>query len=100
MPRYSGTSDLTLAQVGAIIIATDVHNDYNRDVAEAVNCSESAVRSVRKRVHEEADKENIPSIQAANTKQPRSGRLPKLDYRDRRRLIRHATKNKANRRKP
>lgn len=48
-------------------------------------------------MHEEADKENIYSLIAANFKHPRTGRPLKLDVRDRRRLIRYATKNKANR---
>ena len=99
MPRYSGISDLTPAQVGAIIIAIDVHNNYNRDVAEVVNCLKSAVKSVRKRVYEEADKKNIFSIQAVNTKQSRNDRSFKLNYKNRKRLIKHTTKNKANRRK-
>ena len=100
MPRYSGTTDLTPAQAGAIIIATDNYGVPNTKAAEQVGCSESAVRALKKRVYEEADKENISPLQAANTKQPRSGRPSKLDVRQRRRLVRHAIKNKANRRKP
>ena len=99
MPRKSEDSDLTPAQADAIISAVDNHNAYYSDVVRIVNCSQSTIESLVKRVHEKADKKNISSLQVVNAKQPRSDRPLKLDYRDRRRLIKHAIKNKANRRK-
>ena len=98
--KRSGDHDITPAQAGAVLMATQNHNARNTDVAKDVGCSEGAVRGVKKRVLEKADKENIAPLQAANAKQPRGLRPPKLNVRERRCLIRHAIKNKANRRKP
>ena len=97
MPR---NKEFNAAQQGAIIMGTNVYNEPYSEVARKLETSRQTMRQVHERVHEEANKENIPPLTAATTKQPRNERPPKLDVRDRRRLIRHAIKNKANRRKP
>lgn len=97
MPR---NKEFNAAQQGAIIMSTDVYNELYFEVARKLGTSRQAVRQMHERVHEEADKENIHPLTACTIKQPRSERSLKLDVRDRRRLIRHAIKNRANRRKP
>lgn len=99
MPRSKGATAIDPAKQGAILIATDKYDRPYTEVAKELNLSANAVRFARKRVHEEADKENISPLEAANRKRSRSGRPLKLDYRDRRRLVRHATKNKRQRQK-
>ena len=100
MPRTKGSREIDAATKGAIIIATDIYDKPHTEVARDLNVSNSSIQAVRKRVHDDANKENVPPIQAANNRHSRSGRPVKIDVRDRRRLVRHATKNKANRRKP
>ena len=100
MPRTKGATAIDPAKQGAILIAIDKYDRPYTEVAQELGLTPEAISAARKRVHAQADKENIPSLAAANTKQPRIERPHKLDVRDRRRLVRHATKNKANRRKP
>ena len=100
MPRTKGATAIDPATQGAILIAIDEYDKPYSDVARTLGTSRQVVKQMRDRVHAEADKENIPPLQVVNTQRPRSGRPLRLDVRDRRRLVRHATKNKANRRKP
>ena len=99
MPRSKGATAIDAAKQGAILIACDKYDKSYVEVGAELGLTGEAVSQARKRVYAEADKENIPPFEAANNKRPRTGRSPKLDVRDRRRLVRHATKNKRNRQK-
>lgn len=100
MPRRSGDVELDPVKKGVLLDATLNHNVPNRQAAKLIGKSEGTVRNVLKRAHE-AEKENIdPLTTEALQPRPRSGRPFALDERDERQLIRHATKNKLQRRKP
>ena len=82
---------------GAILADVELHHASNRQAAKTYGCDEKTVRDVRSRAHEAADKENINIFEAAMHNKPRPGGPQIIDVRDRRRLVRHAIKNKANR---
>ena len=100
MPRISGSKAFDSATQGTIIYATDYQDRPFQEVGNQLGTSRQAVKQIQKRVHGKADKKNIHLLTAANFQRPRFKRPSKLDVRDRRRLIRYATKNKINRRKP
>ena len=99
MSRTKGALAIDSAIQGAILIATDVYDKPYTEVAKTLGKDPSTIRKLRKRVHDEVDKENILFLEVVNKKRPRSERSLKLNVRQRRRFVRHAIKNKANRRK-
>ena len=103
MPRSKGASELNASKAGAIVALKQNTNLSNVEVASRVGCHEKTVRNALSRI-QKADKENIPPLDTANSlyKQHshRSGRPPKISERQARHLIRCATKNRAQRRKP
>lgn len=99
MGRTAGNSNLTEAKKGALIALKQTNNTPNRQLAAQYDCDEKSVRNVLKRVGE-AEKENIDPFSSEVLQQrPRSGRPPVISIRTQRQLIRHATKNKFQRRK-
>ena len=99
MDRSKGATAIDSAKQGAIVIATDKYDRSYSEVARKLDLTTARVSQARKRVHEKVEKKNISFLEVANHKRPRSGRSLKLDVRDRRRLVRHAIKNKRNRQK-
>lgn len=100
MGRNSGDKDLSDLKKGGILALRQYSNLSNRKIAKLQNCDEKSVRNAR-RVASQAEKENRdPMNPLIHKKKPRPGRPHILNNRDARRMIRHATKNKANRRKP
>ena len=93
--KNSGTHDITAAQQGAILQKVLNTNNSFSEVAQHHRVAKSTVYGIKKRVFEEADKENIVSIKAANIKQPQGVRPPAVSVCDRLHLIRAATKDKA-----
>ena len=92
-----GKKELLPSVKGAILGEVDVHHASNRQAAKTFGCDENTGRDIRNSAHEAADKENIDIFEAAMHNKPRPGRPQVIDVRDRRRLVRHAIKNKANR---
>ena len=87
-------------QKGGVLAVKTNTNLSNRQIAKKQDCDEKSVRNVQ-RVASQAEKENRnPMDPLIHKKKPRSGRPRLLNDRDARRMIRYATKNKANRRKP
>lgn len=100
MGRNQGSHDLTDLQKGGVLALRANINLSNRRIAESQKCDEKSVRNVR-RAASQAEKENRdPMDPLVHKKKPRTGRPRILNDRDARRIIRYATKNKANRRKP
>ena len=100
MPRNKGNIDLSAPKKGALMALSNLNNVSNRQVADVFHCDEKTVRNVKKRVSE-AEKENIdPFSLEAHQRRPQSGRPLVINDRLLRRLVRHATKNRFNRRKP
>ncbi len=99
MPRKSGDIELDPVKRGILLDATLFSNISNRQAAKRIGVDEGTVRNVRKRA-EEAEKENLdPFTSKALQPRQRSGRPYAIDRRIERQLIRHATKNKVQRRK-
>ncbi len=100
MGRIKGKKDLGGPKKGALIALSELDNVSNRQVARANNCDEKTVRNARKRASE-AEKENLdPLSTEAHQRRPQSGRPLTINDRLLRQLIRHATKNEFQRRKP
>ena len=99
MPCQRSDTDPTASKCEAVIYASTQTNQSNREAGRKLHVNESMIRNFKKRVCEEAEKEKIPSVDVVNDKLSRGHRDFKLDVRDCRRLVRHATKNKVNRRK-
>ncbi len=100
MGRIKGIKDLGGPKKGALIALSELDNVSNRQVARANNCDEKTVRNARKRASE-AEKENLdPLSTEAHQRRPQSGRPLTINDRLLRQLIRHATKNEFQRRKP
>ena len=103
MPRTKGASELKASKVGAILALKENTTMSNVQVARRVGCDEKTVRNTLIRTHDLAEKENIPPLQATENLHThvshRSGRPPVISERQARRLIRQATKNRAQRRK-
>lgn len=99
MGRTATKPNLPEAKRGALIALTSVSNTSNRQLAKEFDCDEKTVRNVVKRARE-AEKENIdPFCSIALQQRPRPGRPPAISKRTQRQLIRHATKNRYQRRK-
>ena len=98
MGRNVGDKDLSPIKKGEILYAVKHTNDYDSQIARTVVADPKTVGNIRKRVYE-ADKENINPEDLLATKKQRIGRPLKLDSRNKRRLARHATKNRYQRRK-
>lgn len=99
MPKHPGNTDITSAEQGVIVYADRVYKHFNCETSRRLNLTESTVRNAKKRVYAEADKQHISPLEAANTKRPRGFKPDKKSPRDRRRLVRHASKSEASRRK-
>lgn len=100
MGRNQGNRDLTNLQKGGVLALKANTNLSNRRIAESQKCDEKSVRNMR-RAASQAEKENRdPMDPLVHKKKPRIERSRILNNRDARRIIRHTTKNKINRRKP
>lgn len=100
MPRTRGSNDLPEAKRGALIEVKKTSNISNRQLAKRYRCDKKTVANVLKRAGE-AEKENIdPLTSEAHQRRPQSGRPLAINERQQRQLIRHATKNRFQRRKP
>ena len=97
--RTKGDKELTGPQRGYVLALSENTDLSNRQIGQKRKCDEKTVRNVRRRA-EEAEKENIdPLDNNVITPKPRSGRALILSERDKRQLIRYATKNYYQRRK-
>ena len=100
MPRTKGATDLPETKRGALIELKKENNISNRRLAKKYRCGRQTVANVLKRAGE-PEKENIdPLSPTAHKRRPQSGRPLAINERQQRQLIRHATKNKFQRRKP
>ncbi|KAF6227886.1 hypothetical protein HO133_007614 [Letharia lupina] len=100
MGRTKGKTDLSGPKKGVLVALSNLNNASNRQIAKAYKCDEKTVRNTKKRVSE-AEKENIdPLSSEVHQRRPQSGRPLAINERLLRRLIRHATKNRFQRRKP
>ena len=100
MPRTKGTKDLSEAKRGTLLEVSKTSNISNRQLAKRYRCDKKTVANVLKRAGE-AEKENIDRLSSqAHQRRPQSGQPPAINERQQRQLIRHATKNKYQRRKP
>ena len=99
MPRNQGNRQIDAPKKGAILALSDATKLLNLQVAERLGVAESTVRNVQKHARE-AEKKNIdPYSPQAIEPHHRPGRPTAIDHRTQRLLIRHATKNKAQRKK-
>lgn len=99
MGRIKGAVDLPEAKRGALIELKNNFNISNRQLAKKYDCNKETVRNIVNRAGD-AEKENIdPLSSEAHQRRPQSGRPLAINARLRRRLVRHATKNKFQRRK-
>ena len=100
MPRQSGQPQLTNSRRGGVLALIENSNLSNVQIAQRMRCHEKTVRNIKKRA-QDAEKENIDPYEAkAIGSHPRPGQPSKITIRDQRRLIRQATKNRFQRRKP
>ena len=100
MTRTKGNKDLPTPKKGALAALTNINNLSNRQIAREYHCDEKSVRNVKKRVSD-AEKENQdPFSLQVHQRRPQSGRPLAINNRLLRQLIRYATKNKYQRRKP
>ena len=100
MGRTKGKTDLPEARRGALIELKKNNNVSNNKLAKKYDCDKNTVRSILKRA-DEAEKENIdPLSSEPHQRRPQSGRPLAINTRLQRRLIRHATKNEFQRKKP
>lgn len=99
MGRTKGAKDLTNPKRGALTELSKQCYTSNRQLASIYKCDEKTVRNTRKKAAQ-AEKENIdPLSTEAFQRRPQSGRPPVISLRAQRSLIRHATKNRYQRRK-
>ena len=99
MGRTAGKPNISEATRGALIALSHTNHTPNRQLAYRYECDEKTVRNVLDRARE-ADEENIdPLSSQAHQPRPKSGRPPVITERLQRQLIRHATKNRVQRRK-
>ena len=99
MGRTTGSKDLELPKRGALIELHNTSHISKAQLAKKYNCDRKTVRNVLKRA-ENAEKENLdPLSSEAHQRRPSSGRPPIINDRQQRSLIRHATKNRFQRRK-
>ena len=97
--RIKGARDLPQAKRGGLLELSKHSNISKRQLAKAYGCNRQTVANVIKRAGE-AEKENIdPLSSEAHQRRPQSGRPFAIDERLQRQLIRHATKNRFQRRK-
>ena len=99
MSRKSENHDITPAQIDAIITVIETYHKFNRKIAKNLKLDESTIKKIKQRVQKKINKKNISLFQTINTKQLRNLKSFKLNIKNRRRLIKHTIKNKANRRK-
>jgi hypothetical protein len=99
MSRIKEAQAIDFVTQKVIFIITDVYDKLYTKIAKTLKKNSFIVKKTRKRVHDEIDKKNISFLEIVNNKRSRSERSFALNVRQRRRLVRHAIKNKANRRK-
>ena len=100
MPRTTGATDLSEAKRGALIELKKENNTSNRQLTSKYKCGKSTVANILKRA-EEAEKKNLdPLSSKTHQRRSQSGRPLAINERQLRQLIRHAIKNKFQRRKP
>ena len=98
--KNSGTHDITAAHQSAILQEILNTNNSFSEVAQHHRVAKSTVYGIKKCVVEEADKENIDSIKAANIKQPQGVQPLTVSVCNHRHLIRAATEDKASHHTP
>ena len=99
MPRNKGNNDIPAPKKGASAALSNANNLSNRQIAKEYHCDEKSIRNAKKRVSD-AEKENRdPFSMTVHQRQPQSGRPSIITDRLLRQLIRHATKNRYQRRK-
>ena len=99
MGRTAAKPNIPEPKRGALLALADKQVGSKRKLAEAFDCSKDTVRNIQKRARE-AEKENIdPNSSETHQQRPRPGQPCKLSIRTKRQLIRHATKNRYQRRK-
>ena len=100
MPRTKGSNNLLEIKRGALIEVKKTNNIFNRQLAKRYRYDKETIANVLKRA-EEAEKENLDSLSSeAHQRRPQLGRPLTINERQQRQLIRHATKNRFQRRKP
>lgn len=100
MGRTAGAIDLPEAKRGALIALSKNNGTSNRQLARQYQCDEKTVRNTLSKASD-AEKENIdPLSSEVHQRRPQSGRPSIITPRTQRSLIRHATKNSYQRRKP
>ncbi|KAI4086765.1 MAG: hypothetical protein L6R37_008387 [Teloschistes peruensis] len=97
MPRKKGDNGLPAAKRGALIALSNHTNMSDVQIAKSQRVSRRTVSNTKKRALEN-DKENIDPY-SNYAPQPRKGRPPAISDHDARQLIRHATLNRAQRKK-
>ena len=98
--RTKGAIDLPQPKRGALLELSKHNNISNRRLAKIYGCNKQIVANVKKRAGD-AEKENLnPLSLEAHQRRPQSGRPFAINERQQRQLIRYATKNRFQRRKP
>ena len=99
MGRTKGESNLSEAQRGEILALADANVAPKREIVNTFNCDDKTVGNILKRARQ-AEKENIDLYSSqAHQQHPRPGQPRKFGPRTERQLVKHATKNKYQRRK-